>query len=318
MGHPQHNSCKGRSTRSERLGPRPCLRCGCHRVYQPRGWNQRYCQDPECQQEVRRWQSVKRQQRRRSRPEVREAHAAAERKRRARRREEGCTSTKTGHPRKDGEHDSCHHGEGCPLTSSTKTDSPVGDREPDRRAERCLPAVSMRRVWPQHASALGDHRKDCCPAPAIGVDPTEEDPTSGSGGGGAWSRSKKIPSPFCNRPGCYQAVRDCSRRQARYCSDECRRAMERVHDRERKWKARNTEAGRYKRSLEYEAARQARRAARRQLEAQGNSSCTTCRRGAVVNNRTSAKAGVSCRDPKEVPADDREKTVGHRPRAPPS
>lgn len=36
---------------------------------------------------------------------------------------------------------------------------------------------------------------------------------------GAWSRSKHLSAPFCDRPGCYDAVRPSSRCRARYCSD---------------------------------------------------------------------------------------------------
>lgn len=73
--------------------------------------------------------------------------------------------------------------------------------------------------------------------------------------GGAWSRSKRFSSDFCDRVGCYDPVRRSPRAQARYCGDECRQAMRRVLDRERKWLCRNTDAGRFKRRLEYEQAR---------------------------------------------------------------
>ena len=313
MGHLQHNFCNASSTRSKRLRPRVCLRCDCGRVYQPCSRNQRYCQDPHCQKEVDRWQAVKRQQRRRNRPEVREAHAAAERKRRARLREEARTAIQT-RAGKSGEHDPHHHSQNCSLSPLAKADSPLGNREPSRLAESSLPGLSALTDWPPHDSTLSDRHQDCCPILSTGI-PRDEDPSSD---GGAWSRSKRIPSPFCNRPRCYQAVRDCTRRQARYCSDECRQAMKRVHDRERKWKVRNTEAGRYKRSLEYQAAREARRVARCQLAAAGDSSPTTCGQSAVANIRSSPEADVSCHDRKEVPTDGREKTVGRRPRAPPS
>lgn len=72
---------------------------------------------------------------------------------------------------------------------------------------------------------------------------------------GAWSRSRKFSEDFCDRVGCYDPVRRSSRAQARYCGDECRQAMRRVLDRERKWLRRNTDAGRFKRQLEYERAR---------------------------------------------------------------
>ena len=74
----------------------------------------------------------------------------------------------------------------------------------------------------------------------------------------AWSRKKKIPETFCDRPGCYDPPRCSHRSPARYCSDGCRQAMRRVQDRNRKHKRRNTSAGRYKRQLEYARARRRR------------------------------------------------------------
>ena len=74
----------------------------------------------------------------------------------------------------------------------------------------------------------------------------------------AWSRSRDYSAPFCDRPGCYEAVRASFRCQARYCSNACRQAVRRVRDRERKWLARNTQVGRFKRSIEYQVRRRAR------------------------------------------------------------
>jgi hypothetical protein len=50
----------------------------------PRRYNQHYCQDPQCQHEVRRWRAAKRQARHREDVEVRARHAQAERERRQR------------------------------------------------------------------------------------------------------------------------------------------------------------------------------------------------------------------------------------------
>jgi hypothetical protein len=191
LGHLQHTLCERCPTSGRRFGCRMCLRCGCGRIYQARRWNQRYCQDTECLKLVRRWQATKRQQERRSCPEVRRQHAAAERDRRARRRAEGCHENR----------------------------------------------------------------------PPCGGTPEEQSPRS------AWSRSKKFPFPFCDRPGCYDAVRSCCRRRARYCSHDCLQAVRRVRDRERKWLSRNTAAGQFKRSLEYKEARRARLAGCGQEEA---------------------------------------------------
>ena len=184
LGHVQHTLCQAFSTSGRGLGPRICLRRGCHRVYWARRWNQRYCQDPECRKLVRRWQAAKRQQQRRQQPEVRQAHAAAERARRA-------------------------------AASREKVRS--GDEEA----------------------------------------PREEQPDEGRG---AWSRSKNFSAPFCDRPGCYDPVRESCRCQARYCSDGCRQALRRVHDRERKWLNRHTLGARSPRAPEYSAACATRRA----------------------------------------------------------
>jgi hypothetical protein len=73
-----------RLARGRRPRPRPCLRKGCGRQYQPRCWNQRYCQDPECQRELRRWQAARRQAKRRQDPRVKVRHAQAEKERRQR------------------------------------------------------------------------------------------------------------------------------------------------------------------------------------------------------------------------------------------
>jgi hypothetical protein len=63
---------------------RTCFRKGCGRKYQPRCWNQRYCQDPECLRKVRRWQAARGQAERRRDACVKARHAQAEKERRQR------------------------------------------------------------------------------------------------------------------------------------------------------------------------------------------------------------------------------------------
>jgi hypothetical protein len=70
--------------RCRRARTRVCLRKGCGRKYQPRRWNQHYCQDPECLRLVRRWQAAKRQAKRRQDEAAKSQHAEAERLRRQR------------------------------------------------------------------------------------------------------------------------------------------------------------------------------------------------------------------------------------------
>jgi hypothetical protein len=75
--------CRGCAS-GRRPRARLCLRKGCGRKYQPRRWNQRYCQDPECQRQVRRWQAAQRQAKRRLDAEAKAQHAEAQRLRRQR------------------------------------------------------------------------------------------------------------------------------------------------------------------------------------------------------------------------------------------
>lgn len=77
--------------------------------------------------------------------------------------------------------------------------------------------------------------------------------------------------PICDRPGCWEPPRPSLRTKARYCGDECRRAVRRVVDRERKWRLRATTIGRRKRRDEYARAR-GRRARRGE---NGHVSCVT-------------------------------------------
>ena len=99
MGRVEHTTPVGVSTRGRRLGWRTCLRKGCGRRYRARHWRQRYCREPDCLRELRRWQAAKRQRKRRATVEGREKHAQAERERRRRKKIEAtpsCTSARDG------------------------------------------------------------------------------------------------------------------------------------------------------------------------------------------------------------------------------
>jgi hypothetical protein len=84
VGARQRTGTHGCSARGRRPRPRVCLRKGCGRKYQPRSWNQRYCQDPQCLREVCRWQAARRQAKYRAHATARSRHAQAERERRQR------------------------------------------------------------------------------------------------------------------------------------------------------------------------------------------------------------------------------------------
>lgn len=161
MGQAQNTPKRSGSTRIDRrLRPRVCLRKGCVQTYQPLRWNQRYCQDPDCMREIRRWQAVRRQRAHRRSPKNRQRHASTEAARRQRQRETFKTTGQDGNSR------------------------------------------------PQDSSR-------------------------------AWSRSKNNSQDLCGRPGCYEAPRASHRAPSRYCGDDCRQAIRRVRDRERKWLSRN-------------------------------------------------------------------------------
>ena len=84
MGIPHVKARHRRLTRGRRPRRRVCLRKGCGRKYQPRCWNQRYCQDPECLRQVHSWQAARRQAKRRQDARVKAQHAQAEKDRRQR------------------------------------------------------------------------------------------------------------------------------------------------------------------------------------------------------------------------------------------
>ncbi len=84
MGACQGTGKRCFSARERRPRLRSCLRKGCGRQYQPRCWNQRYCQDPECLRQVRQWQAARRQAKHRQAAEAKARHAQAEKARRQR------------------------------------------------------------------------------------------------------------------------------------------------------------------------------------------------------------------------------------------
>ena len=54
------------------------------------------------------------------------------------------------------------------------------------------------------------------------------------------SRCSKLPKNFCDRPGCYDATRASQRNHAKYCGNDCRNAVYRAKDRQRKSIARSS------------------------------------------------------------------------------
>jgi hypothetical protein len=240
MGPEHHTAGQQVPTSGSRWGPRQCLRKGCERVFLPRQWNQRYCREPECLGEVKRWQATKRQRQRRATPEGRQRHAEEERQRR-------------------------------------KQDSSQAEL------------------------------------------PESFDPATQAS---AWSRSaKNLPQALCDRPGCYEAPRPSLHTPAHYCSDACHAAMRRVRDRERKYLARKTQAGRLKRQQEYRAAKRKRcrpSLSHSDLRSDSPSARSGCSQGSVLGYGRDADLRLGFSRPLEITTDDSETTPGSRPRPPPA
>ena len=137
-------------------------------------------------------------------------------------------------------------------------------------------------------------------------------------GSRAWSRSEAIPENFCDRPGCYKPVRPSCRAPAHYCSDQCRQAMHRVLDRERKYKWRKRKAAAKWPSDENGSTKRDLRQAACSAAADRGERAAAGRRASVRGYRNTPEATISSRETRqEVSKDDRETSASCRPRAPP-
>lgn len=300
MGQPQHSLSQPVSARPRGLPLRSCLRKHCGHTFQPKRWKQRYCRDPECARELRRWQATKRQRKRREQPEVRQRHAAAERKRRASQRQVACATENVPELR-------CldPHQQACQPLATTPEAFPAVPIEPLSTAN---PAMQQEGQAPSGTNNCHEAREE---VPATRPDADQAHETS------AWSRRRKTFGPTCDRPGCYEPPRDSRSGLACYCSDDCRQAMRRTRDRERKWQSRKTSAGQFKRRLEYQARRIARSARQSRCRERSDRRFSQ-RRRAVGDYWTSVCPQVRSGDLKEVPGDDQETNSGVGPRSPPS
>lgn len=111
----------------------------------------------------------------------------------------------------------------------------VARQSAENRKRHALAEARRRRAKKEAAIAAENSSKD-------GSSDSGQGPSSEPFQDGAWSRSKRFPEDFCDRPGCYQPLPRDSRAPARYCGGDCRQAMRRVRDRERKWLTRNRDA----------------------------------------------------------------------------
>lgn len=154
------------------------------------------------------------------------------------------------------------------------------------------------------------------PAPTEPVIPAKQpDPP------GAWSRSRKIPGPICDRVGCYESPRPACRCPARYCSHECRDAMQGVRDRERKWLWRNTLAGQIKCQLQAQRRQAGRRGVSADRDSADTGEATTTGSDVVLPYRSPPEVSVPLGDRKEdisYDVQNPEKTVASQSRPPPA
>ena len=137
----------------------------------------------------------------------------------------------------------------------------------------------------------------------------------------AWSRSRKNSGPICDRVGCYESPRPSCRCPARYCSHECRRAMQRVCDRERKWFWRNTFAGQIKCQLQAQRRQAARRASSADQDSADTDEATATGSDVVRPYRSLPDVSVPFGDRKEDishEVHDPETSVASQSRPPPA
>ena len=137
----------------------------------------------------------------------------------------------------------------------------------------------------------------------------------------AWSRSRQIPGPICDRVGCYESPRPACRCPAHYCSHECRRAMLQVRNRERKWLWRNTLAGQIKCQLQAQSRQAARRAASSDRDSADTDKAMVAASDVVLPYRTPPSVSVLLGDRKEDishEVQDPETTVASQSRPPPA
>lgn len=184
----------------------------------------------------------------------------------------------------------------------------VRRQRPEVREER---AAAAREVRERKARLKTDP-----PAPTEQVLPAEQpDPPV------AWSRSRKIPGPICDRVGCYESPRSSCRCPSRYCSHECRDAMQRVRDRERKWLWRNTLAGQIKCQLQAQRRQATRRAASADRDSEDTGEATATGSDVVRPYRSPPNVSVPLGDRKEDIFHDvqnPETTVASQSRPPPA
>lgn len=171
----------------------------------------------------------------------------------------------------------------------------------------------------EHAEAERERRKRAPKPPPASESPSVETTPPD----GAWSRSKNFfPHRLCDRPGCYEPPRDSRGAPSSYCCEACRKAVRRVRDRERKWLARKTKAGKRRRRLEYQALARKRfplpPMAKHDVSTCGPKPGGAAARIAVGDSGQGGQVPVSFSRFQGVADHDSQANTGSRPRAPPT
>jgi len=144
--------------------------------------------------------------------------------------------------------------------------------------------------------------------------PTAADPARGHA-------AQKHPEVFCDRPGCYEPVRESTCAPASYCGDDCRAAMNQVRDRERKCLRRNDPEVRNQRHLEYQATsvkRRRRRVAADNSTVSASSAPPRPLPAAVFHSGFTDAWRLDFKDSREPNRHDPQANPSPRPRAPPA
>ncbi len=262
MGHAHDAHGSGGRARKRQRRESPCLCENCGRPLEAPRWNQRYCGEPECKRRVQSWQAAKRQERCRATREGRRRHREREKHRRRRARERTWKTL---------------------LVLLTLVVTAVSRARPAKpkkqsQAEReqllallllfvlpVLPVLSAASEEDDSLAPEDDLHDSSDEQPDDEVRPNDDQPEGGyppdadtdagsedgdDGGSEADDHSprghtprRKNGEPFCDRPGCYGAPLIWTRWGECFCSEECRAALRRVEDRERKWLLRGIRAG---------------------------------------------------------------------------
>lgn len=256
MGHAHDAHESGGRARRRQRRESPCLCEGCERPLEAPRWNQRYCGDPGCMRRVQNWLAAKRQERCRATREGRRRHCEREKRRRRRARERAwktllvvltlvVTAVSRARPAKPKLQSQAEREQllALLLLFVLPVLPAVSEKDDDPAPEDDLHDSSD--VQPGNEVRPNDHQSEDGHSPDADTDAGSEDGDSEADDHSSRGHAPphKNGEPFCDRPGCYGAPLIWTRRGECFCGEECRAALRRALDRERKWLLRGIRAG---------------------------------------------------------------------------